>query len=117
MKAVKGDMRGSFESLKVCARVLMRFPGICRYRFVVIFLPNMFYSCGIAPVSASTAAASEEVVRFHCLTICSRYARFASWPVASFGARVIRMESLMRLYSFAFFSCLRGAYNRPFRTV
>lgn len=32
MKAVKGDMRGSFESLKVCARVLMRFPGICRYR-------------------------------------------------------------------------------------
>lgn len=33
LKAVKGEMRGAFESMKVCAEVLMRFPGICRYRF------------------------------------------------------------------------------------
>ena len=33
MMAIKGEMRSSFESMKVCAKVMMRFPGICHYRF------------------------------------------------------------------------------------
>ncbi|CAN0391286.1 unnamed protein product [Pylaiella littoralis] len=32
MKSVKGDMADSFESLKDCAKVLMRYPGIVRFR-------------------------------------------------------------------------------------
>ncbi|CAM9274390.1 unnamed protein product, partial [Laminaria digitata] len=32
MKAVKGDIHSAFESIKFCARLVMRFPGICRYR-------------------------------------------------------------------------------------
>lgn len=39
MKAVKGEMRGSFESMIVCAGMLMRFPGICRYRYATFFYP------------------------------------------------------------------------------
>ena len=48
MKAVKGDVHSAFQSIKFCARVVMRFPGICRYRFVVFVLSRL-HSNGIAP--------------------------------------------------------------------
>lgn len=33
MDLIRGEMHSGFQSIKACARVIIRFPGICRYRF------------------------------------------------------------------------------------
>lgn len=33
MDLIRGEMHSGFQSIKACARVVIRFPGICRYRF------------------------------------------------------------------------------------
>ena len=38
MQAVNGEMANSFESLKACAEVVQRYPGIVRFRCAVCFL-------------------------------------------------------------------------------
>ena len=91
MQAVNGDMHGCFESLKVCARVLMRFPGICRYRFECAFCLKY----GHAPTAF--AVAWKSTLDSACCT--ERYVRVAPdfVPIGEFRLEFVVSHSRWRI--------------------
>lgn len=58
MNVVKGEMRSAFKSIKVCAEVLVRFPGICRYRFA-----NCAIHPAVGPASLADSYGTSEPFR------------------------------------------------------
>ena len=47
IEVVKADMRGSFQSVKVCAEALMRFHGLCRSTGLPVLL-SILQECAFA---------------------------------------------------------------------
>ena len=75
-------MRRSFEAMKVCARVLMRFPRIDRYRFArCCYLADRHASVGLA--------AAWEMYPYPgcCNDMCVRITAALVWPTAWLGGR------------------------------
>ena len=75
-------MRRSFEAMKVCAGLLMRFPGICRDRFArCCYLADRYASVGLA------AAWEMSPDPGCCNDMSVRITAALAWPAAWLGGR------------------------------
>lgn len=111
MKAVKGDIHNAFQSIKFCARVVMRFPGICRYRFAIFFCAICSY--GTAPATLVLIMTRERCRQIPLPNHCSRYAWFAKL-VGCFFRSSFDSHGVVGAFVFlSCFSCLSGV-DTPF---